>query len=207
MTATIIGRSSSHFTRVARVFAYELGVSHEFEPVLDLLSLDAAHYAGNPSLKLPILRDQDATWFGTLNICRELSRRASAKLRVAWPESLQQRMAANAQELVLQGMASEVALVMATLAAPDRVDSYQEKSRKGLLGCLAWLEQYLPEVLATLPEERDLSYLEVTAFCFVTHLEWRRVVDTAPYRSLTAFAQQFGIRPSALSTPYAFDQA
>jgi len=207
MTATIIGRSSSHFTRVTRVFAHELGVSYGFEPVLDLLSLDAAHYAGNPSLKLPILRDQAATWFGALNICRELARRASAAHRIVWPESLQQRMAANAQELVLQGMASEVTLVMETLAAPERVDSYHEKSRKGLLGCLAWLEQHLPEVLATLPEAQNPSYLEVTAFCFVTHLEWRGLVDTAQYRSLTAFAQHFAARPSALATPYAFDRA
>ena len=49
----IVGRSSSHFTRLVRLFALELGVAYEFAPVYDLSSLDARDYAGNPALKLP----------------------------------------------------------------------------------------------------------------------------------------------------------
>ena len=37
----LVGRSSSHFTRTARMFALELGVPHAFRPVLDLTTLDA----------------------------------------------------------------------------------------------------------------------------------------------------------------------
>jgi len=70
------GRSSSHFTRTARIFALELGVAHVFRPVLDLTSQDAANYADNPSLKVPILIDEAGPLYGTENICRELARRS-----------------------------------------------------------------------------------------------------------------------------------
>ena len=83
---TIVGRSGSHFTRVARMFARELGMAHDFRPVGDLLSLDVAEYAGNPALKRPILEGPGGTRFGTLNICRELSRRATSELHIVWPE-------------------------------------------------------------------------------------------------------------------------
>src|SRR5690242_17668197 len=77
----IVGRPSSHFTRVARLFAEELGLAYQFELVRDLLSRDSAHYGGNPALKLPALKTREATWFGALNICRELARRSERRLR------------------------------------------------------------------------------------------------------------------------------
>jgi hypothetical protein len=55
-TVQIIGRSSSHFTRVALVFAHELGVPFELVPIYDMTEVDPAVYAGNPALKLPTLR-------------------------------------------------------------------------------------------------------------------------------------------------------
>src|SRR4051794_16783286 len=42
----LVGRSSSHFTRTARIFALELGVPHGFRPVLDMATLDLAAYGG-----------------------------------------------------------------------------------------------------------------------------------------------------------------
>jgi glutathione S-transferase len=206
MTTTIIGRSSSHFTRVARIFAHECAVSHGFEPVLDLLSLEAAHYGGNPALRIPTLTVGEEAWFGALNICCELSRRGAREPKIVWPEGLQLRMAVNAQELVLQGMANEVTVVMGSVAAPEAADAYRAKSRQSLINCLSWLEQHLPGVLETLPVERGLSYLEVTAFCFVSHLGFRGVVDMAPYERLAAFAERFGRRESAAATPYCYDR-
>lgn len=57
MTATpcLIGRSSSHFTRVPRMLALELGVDLAFQPVYDLGSRQTADYGGNPAMKLPVL--------------------------------------------------------------------------------------------------------------------------------------------------------
>jgi glutathione S-transferase len=118
---TIVGRSGSHFTRIARMFARELGVAHAFRPIGDLLSFDATEYAGNPALKLPILEGPGGTRFGTLNICRELSRRAASQLRIVWPEDQLDPLSCNALELTLQGMATEVILIMQAVSGADQL--------------------------------------------------------------------------------------
>jgi glutathione S-transferase len=201
----LIGRSSSHFTRVARIFAAELGVDHDFEIVTDLLSVDAAAYGGNPALKLPSLRTPNGVWFGTLNVCRELARRARGAPRIVWPEALDRPFLANTQELVVEAMATDVALTMAKVAG-EAPGPHAEKLRRRLEGTLAWLENNAPHAVAALPEDRELSYLEVTLFCMVTHLELRQVLPTAPYAALTALSADFGARASARATPYRFDR-
>jgi hypothetical protein len=70
---------------------------------------------------------------------------------------------------------------------------------------LAWLEAHATDVLARLPATRDLSYLEVTLYCFVMHLEFRSILLIAGYPRLTAFAAAFGERAAARETAYAFD--
>ena len=205
MSLRIAGRSSSHFTRVLRMFAHELQLEYAFEPILDLMSLSQEAYAGNPALKMPVLVTDEGAWFGALNGCRELARRARVKRRIVWPEDLTDRIASNAQELVLQGMATEVGLVMRTVAEPDVSDAYTDKARRSLQQSLRWLEDELPRVLPQLPE-RDFSFLEVTSFCFVTHLEFRKVLDTSAYARLRELSREFEGRPSARATEYHFDK-
>lgn len=202
---TIVGRSSSHFTRTLRIFAWEMGVDHAFRPVRDMMSHDASSYAGNPALKLPILETETGPWFGALNICREVSRRSERALNVVWPEDLDRSISSNAQELVTQAMATEVSLIMGGLGGRDPGDAYVEKMRRSLLNTISWLDEHLPEVLALLPPERDLSYLEVTAFCLTTHLEFREVLPTSGYLNLSAFCRDFGARDSVQGTAYRFD--
>jgi len=201
----IIGRSSSHFTRVVRIFAVELGVDCSFQVVPNLMSTDAADYGGNPALRLPTLQTADGVWFGALNACRELARRARIEARVIWPEHLEHALAANAQELVVQAMATEVALIMSDLAVRGEVTDHQSKMRRSLLDSLAWLESHAGQALLLLPAGRDLSYLEVTLFCLVTHLEFRQVVPVAVYPELSAFCETFARRASAEATSYRFD--
>lgn len=201
----IAGRSSSHFTRVVRIVAHELGVEYRFQVVRDLLVQSSDDYLGNPALRIPVLETEDGSWFGALNICRELSRRSPAPGAIVWPEQLEERLAANAQELVLQGMSTEVGLIMRRLASPGEPDRYQEKNQRSLVDSLAWIDAHLPQALATLPASRRLSFLEVTTFCFVMHLEFRQIVDTSSYRALQSFCRGFGERPSARETQYRFD--
>ena len=201
---TLIGRSSSHFTRVARIFAAELGVEHGFEVVRDLGSRQAAAYGGNPALRVPSLATAEGSWFGALNVCRELQRRSSRALTVVWPEHLVQAVAANALELTQQAMANEVTLITAGLGGAS--DSpFLGKLREGLESSLAWLDDQLAGALAALPPEPRLSYLEVALFCLVTHLDFRAVAPTAPYERLRAFCAELGARPSAQQTQYRFD--
>lgn len=202
---TIVGRSSSSFTRVARVFAEELGVPYTLHVVRDLKSLDADDYGGNPALKVPSLRRGDATWFGALNICRELARVSERSLHIVWPEALEQPLLGNAQELVLHAMSAEVGLIMSGSAeqAPD--SPHRVKLMQSLTNSLSWLDAHVHAALAALPAGRDLSYLEVTLFCLLLHLDFRKVLSTAPYSELTEFCRAFGARPCCASTAYRFD--
>ncbi len=201
----ITGRSSSHFTRLARVFALELDVACEFAPVYDLASLEARDYAGNPALKLPVLTMHGATVFGAENICRVLAESAPTPRRIVWPEDMRDLQVRNAQELVWHGMQAQVQLGFGTQIAQLPADSiYFAKAAAGLRNALQWLDERLAAVIATLPP-RDLSVLEVSLFCLVEHLAFRATVPLAPYGRLAAFAREFGQRASARSTAYRFD--
>lgn len=200
MTLRIVGRSSSHFTRVVRMFAHELNVECGFIPVADLSSRNADHYADNPALKIPILETPEGPWYGTLNICRELARRAPTPREILWPEQLRDRKAANAQELVLQGMATEVALIMQ--AGSSGEIAITGKAFDSLTNSLRWLDDNLTSVLQS---SNSLSTLELTTFCFVTHLDFRKVADVSPYHALQSFCLAFARRPSAQATPYRYD--
>jgi glutathione S-transferase len=203
-TIRLIGRSSSHFTRTVRVIAHECNVEYEFQRILDLMSLSRSDYGDNPALKLPILETPDGAWFGALNIGRELVRRAPSPIRVVWPEDLSDRTAANAQEIVLQGMATEVALILRGLPAPG-ASPVDDKARASLTNSLVWLDANLPAALRTLPAGRTLSFLEVSTFCFVRHLGFRGVADSSVYARLTAFCDAYADRSSLRETEFKFD--
>lgn len=199
----IVGRSSSHFTRVLRMFAEECRVAYEFQVVSSLLAVEPTAYGGNPALRLPNLVTADGTIFGSLPGCRYLSRLRDEPLRMVWPEQTSSILASNALELTLQAMSSEVSLIM-TAATGGEHTAYAAKLRAALDGTLGWLEQNVRDALAELPP-RDLSYLELTLFCLVEHLEFRDVTPTNPYRHLRAFRDEFGARPSAAATPFHVD--
>jgi hypothetical protein len=201
----IFGRSSSHFTRVARIFASEMRVDYSFRVVRDLMSSDSGDYGGNPALKIPSLQTPQGVWFGSLNVCRELWRRSNPRPRVVWPEDLDGPLLANAQELVLQAMATEVTMIMGRMANAGDSNAHHTKMRTGLGNTMSWLEEHASSLLASLPPQRDLSYLEVTLFCLVTHLEFRDVLPTAAYSELGRFCQQFATRASISETAFRFD--
>jgi len=201
----LFGRSSSSFTRIARIYAAELSVPYEFRIVADLMSLEAADYGGNPALRMPVLHSPEGAWFGALSICRTLARRAASGRLLVWPEDLERSLGANAQELTLVAMSTEVSLIMAQLAGVG-AGSNVDKLRRSLEGTLTWLDRQIDAALTELPSERALSFLEVTAFCLVTHLSFRDVVPIARYRRLVAFSERFAERASARETSYRFDR-
>lgn len=203
MTVELVGRSSSHFTRTARIFAFELGVPHTFRPLFDLASHDAAAFAGNPALKMPILVDEHGALFGTENICRELVRRRVHAGTVVMRGELADRAVANAEELVLHAMAADVAIVLATIGGDPRLAP--AKLATSLANCLDDLDAHLDAVLAALPADRLLSFFEVALYCLVRHLPFRKVLDVARWTELGAFCDRFDDRASAQRTVYRFD--
>lgn len=198
------GRSSSHFTRVARIFAVELGVPLDFRPVLDLTSLDPNVYAQNPALKVPTLVDEQGPLFGAENICRVLlALSGKPRASVVMRGDVSARAVANAEELTLHVMTCEVSVLMAKAggaAVPPKVTP-------SLYNSLRHLDETIGVALAALPSDRLLSFLEATLFCVVTHLEFREIADVSPFQALRDFCLRFGERESAKATPYRFDAA
>jgi glutathione S-transferase len=203
----IFGRSSSHFTRLPRLVAEELGVRYEFVPILDMQEFDPAPYGGHPAMKLPTLRDGDLVVFGAENICRTLAERADAIERIAWPEDLRDPQTRNAQELVRHCMAAQVQCVFGTVIAKLPADNlYFTKARAGMIGALTWLDAHIDSVRAALPQQATLSMLEASLFCLLDHLRFRPTVPVDPYPRLSAFLEEFSLRPAAQLTPYVFDK-
>ncbi|AGC45830.1 hypothetical protein MYSTI_04538 [Myxococcus stipitatus DSM 14675] len=205
MKPVIIGRSSSHFTRIARIFAEESRVEYDFHILRDMMSPKPEDYGGNPALKIPVLKTPSGSWFGALNVSRELWRQSSHKPDVSWPEDLTEPVSANAQELVLQSMATEVTLIMSRVSGGTENGAHQDKMRLSLGNMLGWLDENAASALNVLPAGREVSFLEVSLYCLVKHLEFREVLPTAPYTALTEFCQRFGTRASCAATVFRFD--
>jgi glutathione S-transferase len=199
----IFGRSTSHFTRVATMFAHELSVPFELVPLLDLRSENVTHYGGNPALKIPSLQVDGLTLFGTDNVCRALAERAPMRRQIVWPEDVRDGIARNAQELAWHGMDAQVQLVAGPVLGNLPADNgYLTKARLGFEGALGWLDLHLEHVVSSLPPARDVSFFEVMLLCLVEHLAFRPTLPLAPYPRLTAFAAAFGARSSAQHTVY-----
>jgi glutathione S-transferase len=201
---TLVARSSSHFSRVTRIYAAELGVVYQFEPVYDLKPTDPWLFGDNPMLRVPSLRTPEGTWFGSINVCREFARRATVTSKLVWPEDLVHPLSANAQEIVLDAMGTGVVIITARGAGiPDDSPSLVKPLAR-LKAALSWLEANLDGALGLLPE-RTLSSLEVTAFCLLTHLNFRGLGTLDDTPKLRDFCDRFGARQSAQSTEYKFD--
>lgn len=203
---TLIGRSSSHFTRITRMFAIEVGVEVTFRPVFDLTALDTATYGENPALKVPVLLTETGPLFGAENICRELVRRARSKKGkkksdFAMRGDLDSRLVANAEELTLHAMQTGVGIILGKMSgtAPST------KTTRSLENTLAWLDAHVDEVVAALPEGRTVSFVEVALYCLIRHLPFRQVLDVKPYGKLAAFADAYGQRASSRETEYRVD--
>lgn len=204
-TLQIVGRRSSLFTRMPLIFAEELSVPHEVVPIHDMAAMDPRVYAGNPALKLPILRVGSSVLFGAQNICRAIAERAAKPKRIVWPEELRDDLSRNAQELVWHCAATQVQIVMGTVVNRLPADNpFFVKARTSLERSLRWLEENLPEALRMLPS-RDLSLFEVSLHCLLEHLEFRGTLGLDGFPALAGFRARFAQRPSAQRTAYRFD--
>jgi glutathione S-transferase len=203
----IVGRSSSLFTRIPLVFAEELAVPYALEPIYDMSALGPEVYAGNPALKLPILRRGGSQpLFGAQNICRAIAESAPASKRVVWPEDVRDDLSRNAQELVWHCSAAQVQLVMGTVINKLPADNpFFAKARTGFENSLRWLDAHLDAALRALPP-RDVSLFEVSLFCLVEHLQFRPTLPLDSLPSLSAFTADFAARPSAQRTAYRYDK-
>ena len=199
----IIGRSSSHFTRVLRIYAECCGIDYDFQVVPSLSSTDPDDYGGHPGLRLPSLQTAAGITFGSLPGCRRLAEISPQAPATLWPEQLPSPALVNAMELTTEAMAIEVGLIMRTVVG--QADSpYAGKLRTGLEGMLAWLETAVDEILPLQPTGR-LSYLDLSLFALIDHLDFREVLPLQPYPRLCAFRDRYAQQPAALKTCYVYD--
>jgi glutathione S-transferase len=203
----IVGRSSSLFTRIPLIFAEELAVPYVLEPIYDMTAVGPAVYAGNPALKLPILRREESSpLFGAQNICRAIAEGASGVKRIVWPEDLRDDLSRNAQELVWHCSAAQVQFVMGTVINKLPAENpFFAKARGGFENSLRWLNANLAAALDALPP-RDLSLFEVSLFCLIEHLQFRPTLPLDSLLALTTFTADFARRPSAQRTAYRLDR-
>ena len=206
----LTGRSGSHFTRVARIVAHELGVPVELHVLHDLLSVDVEDYGGHPAMKIPTLHVGDFPLFGTDNICRKLTDLAGRAddPRVVLSHQVTSDLVRNAQELVWLAMAAQVQLVLGVRVGKLPAESnFFAKVKLGMLGSLTWLDERLDRVLAALPAPRDFSVFEVTLYCLMEHLDFRPTVPLDGFPTLRDFTMRFAARESAQRTPFCSDPA
>jgi glutathione S-transferase len=206
---TLIGRSSSHYSRVVRLLAHALDVPLALSPVFDLMSEDATAYAGNPALKLPALRDGEEVLWGSGNACRRVAARAAdGGARVFWPEHATTALLMNAHEMVAHAMATQVEVVFHELVSKRPADATSRKRRASLIGSLHWLDAHWPAIGAELPAGR-IALIELQLFALLEHLRFRyppdAPLDYAPTPHLDAFVAEFRQRPAAQATEYRFD--
>jgi glutathione S-transferase len=205
----IIGRRSSLFTRMPLLFAEELRVPYELVPVYDMTALGPEVYAGNPALKLPILRQEGRVLFGSQNICRALwelrDRQGAVPKRVVWPENLPDDRSRNAQELVWHCMNTQVQLIMGTMVnqlPPE--NPFFAKARASFEGSLRWLDAQLAS-LPRAPGSEDLELFDISLYCLIDHLVFRGTLPLEPYPALARFRDVFSQRASAQRTTYRYD--
>lgn len=204
-TLEIIGRRSSHYTRMVRLLAEELGVAYVLRPIHDLLSEDPAVFAGNPALKLPAARLGETTVWGSLNACRLIARSApDGEARVFWPEQAHTALLMNAHEVLAHVMAAQVEVVFHEIVSRRPADATSRKRRTSLMLCLEWLDKYLDEIHAGLPVNR-IALFDLGLYALLEHVPFRNPIDLSPMPRLVDFVAAFGERASARATPYVFD--
>ncbi len=199
---TIVGRSSSHFTRLTRIFAAELGVPYSFRVVKDLLDRELATYGGNPALRIPVLMLDGQNYFGSLNICRRFSE-MSPHVSIEWPEDLAQVEDRNACEVVLQAMSTGVSQIMASRGGVERTSPYCVKLQESLDGSLRWLESYVGRRSAD--SRFDVRYLDMALLCLVSHLVFKDSIDLTKLPEIRAFVGSASSRQSVKETAYCYD--
>ena len=201
----IIGRQGSHYTRMARLLAHELGVDYTLRPIYDLLSEDPAVFGGNPALKLPALRQNGTVVWGSQNVCRALARSVlGGESRVFWAEDARTPLLMNAHEVMAHTMAVQVEVVFHEVVSKRPPDTASRKRRASLVNCLGWLDANLPAVQAELPAER-IRLFDLGLFAVLEHFGFRNPMDLSAMPQLTGFMAAFGQRASALATPYRVD--
>lgn len=195
MPYALFGTPRSHFTRVVRMVAHELGLSVPLVDVGDVGQL--VPFAGNPLMTVPVLEHEGARIWDTHHVCRYLVEQAGRDPLGVESLDVEGR---NTLAVIFGVMGAEVRLILAARAGVPAEGRPFDKVRATVKAGLGFLDARVDE------DRRDLDYLAVATVAMWEHLLlFRNAVEAdAPridrwVRALSAHAAVRETAPPPLS--------
>ena len=188
----------SHFSRKVRIVLRELSLPCEESFVPDLLSSDPADFAGNPILRVPVLRDGASWVIESDQIVRHLLEthdRGNDRFSFFSMNTVQR----NALSILSAIMGAEVELLLSRRSGlvSEAGALYFGRYRSVIGHGLAWIEA---NGAAVWPEA-EFSYLDIALACMWDHLWYNRLGDeTGSWPWIDARTARHATRPSVAAT-------
>lgn len=188
----------SHFSRKVRIVLRELSVECEESFVPNLLSSDPADFAGNPILRVPVLRDGAIWVIESDQIVRHLLETCDRDSDRFWFFSMNAAQR-NALSILSAIMGADVELTLSKRSglAAEAGALYFARYRSLIGHGLAWIEA---NGAAVWPEA-EFSYLDIALVCMWDHLRYNRLGDeTGAWPWIDARTAAHASRPSVAAT-------
>lgn len=170
----------SHFSRKVRLLLDHYGLDYTFVDIGQVAEANTAMFAGNPVMKVPVLRDGETWLIESDHIAAYLARTydPADRFRVLTTDANTLNMRA-----VLNGiMAEEVKLILAERTGLDtRPHAFFAKARSAVQNGLRWLNDRGDAFNIAQP-----GYLEFHLVCLWDHLEHYSLVALHEYSRLKA---------------------
>lgn len=182
------GTPRSHFTRVVRITAHELGLELEWVDVGNVATAEA--FADNPLMQVPVLVDGDRTVWDSHDICRYLVEREDAD--PLGMESLDWSRR-NLVSVIRGVMSAEVRLILAERSGMSTTGPMFDKARETIRRGLRWID-------ARIEGEVGLSYPAVCAVAMWDHLLLYDNAERGEAPRIDAVAMRLGAHDSVART-------
>ncbi|WP_306253529.1 glutathione S-transferase family protein [Parvularcula sp. IMCC14364] len=132
---------NSHFSRKVRLLMDHLGIEYDLEDVGNVAEEDAAGFAGNPLMSVPVLNDQGRSIIDSDHIAQYIVRTydPSDQYHVLTQETVY----LNARAVMNGIMANDVKLLLSARTGLHPADyDYFKKAKSSIVLSLAWLESH-----------------------------------------------------------------
>ncbi len=188
----------SHFSRKVRIVLRELSVECEESFAPNLLSSDPSDFAGNPILRVPVLRDGSTWVIESDQIVRHILEtydRGNDRFSFFSMNAAQR----NALSILSAIMGAEVELLLSRRSGlvSEAGALYFGRYRSVIGHGLAWIEA---NGAAVWPEA-EFSYLDIALVCMWDHLRYNRLGDeTISWPWIEERTARHASRPSVAAT-------
>ncbi len=189
----------SHFSRKVRIVLTELKLECEFIYVQNLLSTDPSKFAGNPILRVPVLKDGEHMIVESDSIVRYLLEKYESAENDRFSFFQMTSPQRNALSFISAIMGAEVELILSQRSGLplEPMPHYFQRYREVIRHCLARLEREGAAIWPT----REFSYLDIALICMWDHLGYNKLIDIAKsYSWINQQTTKHAVRESVAST-------